>query len=521
MILPNRLFYVAVRDGRACRVPRPIALQRVPPFPGPRAAGGGRPERARLASTSRPSKQATRRVRARRRSALVRGAASRSTRGFGACARGTGGRGGGRRLATGAFRRFSIDDTLVYWNFFLDFGPLNLGQLYRFCTMLNGKLQSPELRDKVIYYYSSSHPHARANAAFLMGAWQILYLGRSPEEAWKPLDDYGPDYPSFHDASPCACTYDVNVLHCLKGLHKARHFNFFNFDTFDLAEYEHFEAVENGDLNWIVEGKFFAFAGPHDRNRSSNLDGYQTLSAEDYIPYFQRKNVGLIVRLNKPYYNKNKFIQMGADHIDLYYLDGSNPPMRILKKFLAVAEQAAGAIGVHCKAGLGRTGTCIGCYCMKHYKFTAAEIIGWMRICRPGSVIGPQQHFMQEMEQTLWQEGDLYRMHKGAPNTGPRPPSRDIDHKTDADADAKRRFAEGRTLPTDCLSGSMGSLALAGSRSLDSSNGRASVKEQTQGDLLRTRRQQQNAPSSRRAPARRATARTPPRRRPARPRRLY
>ncbi|KAH8064439.1 protein tyrosine/serine/threonine phosphatase [Aureococcus anophagefferens] len=277
-----------------------------------------------------------------------------------------------------------------------------------------------------------------------MGAWQVLYLGRSPEDAWKPLGDYGPDYPPFHDASPCACTYDVTVLHCLKGLHKARRFNFFNFDAFDLAEYEHFEAVENGDLNWIVEGKFFAFAGPHDRNRSSNLDGYQTLAPEDYGAYFQRKNVGLIVRLNKPYYNKSKFIQMGADHIDLYYLDGSNPPMRILKKFLAVAEQATGAIGVHCKAGLGRTGTCIGCYCMKHYKFTAAEIIGWMRICRPGSVIGPQQHFMQEMEQTLWQEGDLYRMHKGAPNTGPRPPSRDFHEKQAADAGGGgRRTNEG------------------------------------------------------------------------------
>jgi len=394
--------------------------------------------------------------------------------------------------------------------------------------MLNAKLQSPELRDKVIYYYSSSHPHARANAAFLMGAWQVLYLGRSPEDAWKPLGDYGPDYPPFHDASPCACTYDVTVLHCLKGLHKARHFNFFNFDAFDLAEYEHFEAVENGDLNWIVEGKFFAFAGPHDRNRSSNLDGYQTLAPEDYAAYFQRKNVGLIVRLNKPYYNKSKFIQMGADHIDLYYLDGSNPPMRILKKFLAVAEQATGAIGVHCKAGLGRTGTCIGCYCMKHYKFTAAEIIGWMRICRPGSVIGPQQHFMQEMEQTLWQEGDLYRMHKGAPNTGPRPPSRDFHEKQAADADAGRpSFAEGRQLPTDCLSSTMGSLALAGSRSLDSSNGRTSAKSDsaTQGDLLRRARQQQNASggSRRGAPASSSGARpsdrcAPPSQVPLRPR---
>ncbi|CAN0452469.1 unnamed protein product, partial [Scytosiphon promiscuus] len=37
------------------------------------------------------------------------------------------------------------------------------------------------------------------------------------------------------------------------------------------------------------------------------------------------------------------------------------------------------------KAGLGRTGTCIGCYLMKHYSFSAAEVIGWMRICRPVS----------------------------------------------------------------------------------------------------------------------------------------
>jgi len=47
---------------------------------------------------------------------------------------------------------------------------------------------------------------------------------------------------------------------------------------------------------------------------------------------------------------------------------------------------------------------------MKHYKFTAAEVIGWMRICRPGMVIGPQQHFLQDLEQKMWYEGDLMRM---------------------------------------------------------------------------------------------------------------
>ena len=46
-------------------------------------------------------------------------------------------------------------------------------------------------------------------------------------------------------------------------------------------------------------------------------------------------------------------------------------------------------------AGLGRTGTLIGAYLMKHYKFTAAEVMAWIRICRPGSIIGPQQNYLE------------------------------------------------------------------------------------------------------------------------------
>ena len=51
---------------------------------------------------------------------------------------------------------------------------------------------------------------------------------------------------------------------------------------------------------------------------------------------------------------------------------------------------------MHCKAGLGRTGTLIACYAIKHYHFFAADLIGWMRLCRPGSVLGPQQFFLHE-----------------------------------------------------------------------------------------------------------------------------
>lgn len=303
---------------------------------------------------------------------------------------------------------FTIDDKLVYWNFFLDFGPLNLGQLYRFCAMLNEKLRDVAA-DKTIYYYASSHPHQRTNGAFMIGAWQILYLGLTPDEAYASIAHF--DLEPFHDATPGVCTFRLEVLDCLKGLYKARHYDFFRFETFSLPEYEYFEAVENGDLNWIVQDKIFAFAGPHDAD--ANTDGYRALRPEHFVPYFARKDVSLIVRLNKPYYRASTFTNMGADFADLYYLDGSNPPLHILKKFIAIAEHTRGAFGVHCKAGLGRTGTCIGSYLMKHYKFTAEEIIGWMRICRPGCVIGPQQHFLKDMEHALWREGDAFRSCRG------------------------------------------------------------------------------------------------------------
>jgi hypothetical protein len=46
---------------------------------------------------------------------------------------------------------------------------------------------------------------------------------------------------------------------------------------------------------------------------------------------------------------------------------------------------------------------------MKHYRFTAEEVIGWLRIVRPGSIIGPQQQFMRDTQMKMWREGELYR----------------------------------------------------------------------------------------------------------------
>jgi cell division cycle 14 len=182
---------------------------------------------------------------------------------------------------------FCIDNELVYWNFFLDFGPLNLGQLTRFCKKLNDKLR----KFPAVCFYSCTDNSKRANAIFLICIWQMLYLDRTPDRAYAGFDHHVLDelmtrniynnknnstldsslppvsvsqgaptiaaLPNFHDASPCACTYDLTVLDCLKGFAKAKMHGFFDLETFDVDEYEYFEQVEVRNIRLNKTCKIF------------------------------------------------------------------------------------------------------------------------------------------------------------------------------------------------------------------------------------------------------------------------
>nr|XP_032660820.1 dual specificity protein phosphatase CDC14A isoform X1 [Chelonoidis abingdonii] len=303
---------------------------------------------------------------------------------------------------------FCTDEELVYENFYADFGPLNLAMLYRYCCKLNKKLKSFSLSRKKIVHYTSFDQRKRANAAFLIGSYAVIYLKKTPEEAFRALlSGSNPPYLPFRDASFGNCTYNLTILDCLQGIKKAFQHGFFDFKTFDVDEYEHYERVENGDFNWIVPGKFLAFSGPHPKTKIEN--GYPLHAPEAYFPYFRKHNVTSIIRLNKKIYEAKRFTDAGFEHYDLFFIDGSTPSDNIVRRFLNVCENAEGAIAVHCKAGLGRTGTLIACYIMKHYRFTHAEVIAWIRICRPGSIIGPQQHFLEEKQTALWIQGDFCR----------------------------------------------------------------------------------------------------------------
>jgi len=302
-----------------------------------------------------------------------------------------------------------VDNDLIYEPFCADFGPCNLAQTWKFCQRMQHLVNRAEEEGKMAYLVVGPHPHKRANAAVLMGIYMVLYMDLSPEKSYQIIGGFEP-FCAFRDASCGVPSYTLGVLDVLRGIAKAKEVGFIKWhkgEIFDCESYEFYEQVENGDMNWIVPGKFLAFAGPY--GESKNFGGWRTFTPEDYIDYFRANNITSVVRLNKKLYDGSRFSKHGINHHDLYFPDGTCPSDGILQKFLAIAENESGALAVHCKAGLGRTGVLICCYMMKHYDFTAEEAMGYIRVCRPGSVIGPQQHYLLHQAALMRQAGRLLR----------------------------------------------------------------------------------------------------------------
>ena len=83
---------------------------------------------------------------------------------------------------------FTMDKVMRYQPFCADHGPFNLGMTHKFCGVLLDLMTSKQLRNSKIVYYTSPSEADTTNAMYLLGAFMVLHLHTTPEEAMRPFE---------------------------------------------------------------------------------------------------------------------------------------------------------------------------------------------------------------------------------------------------------------------------------------------------------------------------------------------
>ena len=307
----------------------------------------------------------------------------------------------------GEFRCIHLAQFLHYDAYCDDFGPMNMSSTISFIRRLDAELAS--FPGSKIVIYAQEGRRALTNAVFLIGAYMILKLGMTPlqvAERFRWLDQESME--SYRDATYSRPDFRLRLVDCWRGLHKGKELGWVRYggDTckwgaIDLDEYVQYDNPANGNLHEVVPGKFIAFQGPEDLGGADYRDdarGGRAFSPAFYAEILLEMGARAVVRLNEPRYEACELTSRGFAHHSLEFEDCTCPPDTVVEAFLRAVDAAEGVVAVHCKAGLGRTGTLIALWLMRSERFTAREAMGWLRIMRPGSVIGEQQHYLCAVE---------------------------------------------------------------------------------------------------------------------------
>ena len=287
---------------------------------------------------------------------------------------------------------YTVDyDTFYsYHRFFDEFGPPSLAQIHKFFETLYYMLED---HTELIQYYCFDDAYKFTTAVCLICTFQMMWTGQSAEQVFSRFRHLEPCFMQFGDSSQLPQTHVLTVENYLKGFEKGLKLGWYHPAEFNRDEWEWRSQIDNGDMSWIIPGKLLAFASPWTEKELS--DGYQVCLVKDLIEPFKQLGITHVIRLNQKVYDEEDFRQAGFKHTDLYFPAGTAPPVTVKDAWLRIIN-SDDVVALHCGAGRGGAATLAGVYLIKKYGFTGDEAIGWIRICRPGSIVGPQQKYLAE-----------------------------------------------------------------------------------------------------------------------------
>jgi protein-tyrosine phosphatase len=154
---------------------------------------------------------------------------------------------------------------------------------------------------------------------------------------------------------------------------------------------------------WIIPGRLLA--GPYPRHVRQAI-------ARQRLDHFLAAGITLFVDLTEadelpPY---DQFLDEGTRHLRLPIPDMETPTPEQMARILDVIDAAIGTrhtVYVHCRAGLGRTGTVVGCFMARHGKegAEALRIIQRLRQNTPYPNAASPETAPQRQLVLLWEEG--------------------------------------------------------------------------------------------------------------------
>ena len=144
-------------------------------------------------------------------------------------------------------------------------------------------------------------------------------------------------------------------------------------------------------FSWVIEGELAGMPKPG--TSISVAEGRGQTELERDLQFLDAEGVRAVVSLTLEPLEESAVRSAGLDFLHLPIPDLEPPTPADIERFVAFVEnsvQFGRPVAVHCKMGMGRTGTMAACYLVKLGR-DPFEAIRFVREVRPGSIETPEQ----------------------------------------------------------------------------------------------------------------------------------